>query len=317
MEMNDFENNDEQLAALLQLAGSRPSVPAGVAGRVRLAARDAWQQELRRGTRRCAAGWLGAVAAAVVLALLLLMQPRKAIPPAPRLIATVQLTGGATSAHMGSEVAVGSVVSTAPESFATLQWRDRGSLRIAADSRIRFIGDDSIQLDRGAVYFASASSGRPVLIRTKFGMVRDIGTAFEVRLQTAALRIRVREGSIELQRNGARERAGAGIELLAQHSGVTRSTISTTGTDWNWVLAAAPPITLDGNARGVLTAIAREKGLTLVFTDHTLADRVDRMSLHDRVPLTPDEALAAAAVAADLSYRISGSTLMIERRQRR
>ncbi|HEX7677414.1 MAG TPA: FecR family protein [Thermoanaerobaculia bacterium] len=306
---------------MLQRAGARPSVRPDVARRVRLTVHEVWHEEMRRRARLRATGWAAglaaAAAAAVLLAVFLFPQRRVSPPVAPRLIARVEASGGTTSVRTGDDVAAGSVVSTAPMSFATLQWHDHGSLRIAADSRIHFTSDDSLELERGAIYFASAPSGSPVAIRTRFGVVRDVGTAFEVRVEPAALRVRVREGTVELQQNGARERAEAGTELLAQQSGVTRAAIPTTGPDWNWVLAAAPPIILDGNARGVLMAIAREKGFTLVFSDRLLADRVGRTSLHDHVPLTPDEALAAATVAADLSYHVSGNTLLIERRQLR
>jgi ferric-dicitrate binding protein FerR (iron transport regulator) len=316
MEMNELRNDDEQLAALLRIAGPRPSLRPDLVRRVRVAAHDVWHEELRRRTRRRAITWASAVAAAVVVAILVLARRQAPVVP-PAIAANVQMTHGNTSIHAGQPVEVGAVISTAAESFATLQWSERGSLRIAAGSRLRFTGAGAIQLERGAIYFASAPHGRGVVIGTRLGTVRDAGTAFEVRVEGSALRIRVREGAVEWQRDRLRERAEAGVELLLQDGGVTRRAIPTRGADWNWVLAAAPPIVLDGNARGVLAAIAREQGLTLVFTDQLLADRVNRTSLHDHVPLTPDEALDAATVAADLSYRISGNTLIIERSRKR
>ena len=317
MDRSEFQNDDEQLATLLQLAGARPAVNPDIARRVRAAVHEVWEEETRRSARRRTAGWIAALAAAVLLAVVLIPHPPATMTAAARSIATVQLISGTTSVRVGSELAAGAVVSTSPTSFATLEWRNHGSLRIAADSRIRFVDADAIRLLRGALYFASAPGGKPVVVDTRLGAVRDVGTAFEVRVAPASLRVRVREGFVELQRGDARERAGAGVELLAQQGGVTRSAVSTSGADWNWVLAAAPPIVLDGNARAVLAAIAREKGLTLVFSDRGLAERVGHTSLHDHVPLTPDEALAAATVAADLDYRVSANTLMIERRQRR
>jgi len=317
MDIND-RYDDEQLAALLKVAGPRPAVDAEVVRRVRVVAHDAWHAELRQRARRRTIGWLSAAAAAVIIVILTIPRSQSPTPvPAVR-VATVERIEGRTSVRVGDAIKTGAVVSTAPESFATLQWGDRGSLRIAAGSRIRFDATDSIRLEHGAIYFASSTPGKPIRVQTRFGTVRDIGTAFEVRVDRKALQVRVREGLVELQHEHSIERAGAGFQLLLQEgSGVTRSAISTRGADWHWVLLAAPPIVLDGNAHGVLAAIAREEGLTLVFADQTIAARVNRTSLHDHVPLAPDEALDAATLAADLSYRINGSTLIIDGNRKR
>ncbi len=308
---SETKNEDQQIAALLQLAGRRSPIAPEIADRVRANVRDAWQEETQRRRRRRIATWSAAIAA--TLALLILSRPARVRPiPPPALVADVRLLRGGASVHAGQAIGVGSVVSTSAASLATLQWRGHGSLRVAPESRLRFIDPNAIQLERGAVYFASDFHA-PVTVRTKFGDVRDIGTQFEVRVDGTALRVRVREGMIALLTNGRVETAPAGIELTATGAAVKRAAIASNSPDWNWVIAAAPPVMLDGNARGVLVAIAREKGLTLIFADRALADRVDHTSLHDRVPLTPDEALDAATIAANLSYRVTGRTLMIDR----
>lgn len=317
MEIDDIRQEDEQLATLLRLAGPRPAVQPQISARVRDVVHGEWQETLRRRGRTRVLAWSGVAAAAAAVVLLTLLNRPAVVTAPPEQIASVQIVHGTTSVRAGDTVAVGSIVSTSSDSFVTLQLRNGGSLRVASDSRLRIGTGDSVRLEQGAIYFASTPLGSPIAIDTRFGTVRDVGTAFEVRVDAHALRVRVREGAIELQRNGGRERAGAGVELLAEPKKVARSPIATTGAEWGWVLAAAPPIVLDGNARGILTAIAREKGLTLMFADRRLADRVASISLHDHIPLTPDEALDAATVAADLSYRVDGNALIINRRQSR
>ena len=52
------------------------------------------------------------------------------------------------------------------------------------------------------------------VIRTPLGDIRDLGTAFEVRLRDETLRVRVREGRVDLR--GAV--AEAGTELIADRT---------------------------------------------------------------------------------------------------
>lgn len=309
-----MQPEDERIATLLRMAGPRPAVPADVMRRVRSAAHDAWSEEVHRSTWRRTTMWVAAAAAAAIAIGLQLQMPRVPAAVIARTVADVQLVRGGASVAEGREVASGSVISTAPVGVATLNWREHGSLRLAGGTLVRFDSPDAITLQRGAIYFSSMAGTKPIAVRTKFGIVRDIGTQFEARVDPASLRVRVREGRIDFNGNDAE----AGVELSAgQDGGVKRRSVPTTGADWNWVLDAAPPMRLDGNARVVLTAIAREKGLKLMFTDRALADAVARMSLHSRVPLAPDEALVAATTASNLAYRISGDTLTIERRRSR
>ena len=308
-----MQPEDERIAALLQMAGPRAAVPADVMRRVRLATHDAWSEEVHRSSRRRITMWVAVAAAAAIVIALQLPMGRIPAPATVRTVADVQLVRGAASIGAGRQVTKGSVISTAPDGIVTLNWREHGSLRLANDTMVRFDSVDAITLQRGSIYFSSVASAKPIAVRTKFGIVRDIGTQFEARLDPASVRVRVREGRIELNGNDAE----AGTELTAGQDGVKKRSVPTASAEWNWILAAAPPMTLEGHARDVLAAIAREKGLKLIFTDRALADSVSRMSLHSRVPLTPDEALVAATAASNLGYRVSGDTLTIERRRSR
>jgi ferric-dicitrate binding protein FerR (iron transport regulator) len=143
-------------------------------------------------------------------------------------------------------------------------------------------------------------------------VVRDIGTQFEVRLGEEAVRVRVREGRVDLRRQNEHYVADAGIELNARSSGeVTRVSIPRSGAEWDWVTRAAPPMTLEGNVQQILGQIAREKGLSLELVDPS----VRSMTVHGNVPLGPDEALDAAVAAAGLRYRVRDETLVIERKK--
>src|SRR5438128_2494155 len=141
---SETQNEDRQIAALLQLAGRRSPIAREIADRVRANVRDAWQEETQRRQRRRIATWSAVIAA--TLALLILSMPARVRPiPPPTLVADVCLLRGEASFHAGEAIGVGSIVSTSAASVATLQWRDHGSLRLAPESRLRFIAADAIR----------------------------------------------------------------------------------------------------------------------------------------------------------------------------
>ena len=314
--MHDEENNEAQIAALLRMAGRRPQVPADAAARVREAVHEEWLRTTRRRTRNRVLMAIAAAALIAVFGVLLTRRPHF-VPPtpnaAPQLVATAQVVSGSVVARdpdprvlgEASPIYMGASVETAAGSAAAFEWQGRASLRLAGGTLVHFHTPDVLTLERGAVYFSSTKPGRPIAIRTPRGDVRDIGTQFEVRVEGGDVRVRVREGKVEL----GREVAEAGIELNANANGITRRAIDTSGADWDWILAAAPPIALDGTLAEVLGRVAREKGLTLRFAD----ERLRTLTLHGNVPLTPDDALGDAVQAAGVRVKVRNGEMVVSR----
>jgi ferric-dicitrate binding protein FerR (iron transport regulator) len=148
------------------------------------------------------------------------------------------------------------------------------------------------------------------------GIVRDIGTQFEVRLAPDRMRVRVREGRVDLQHGGATHSAEAGMELDADaQGGVTPHSIARNGTEWDWVVRAAPPIHLDGRTLAeVVASVTRDEGVTPVWSDAASRNAAS-MRLHGDVPLTAVEALDTALVASGLTARTDGDRLIIKRKK--
>jgi len=308
--MDDTGNtnsSDDAIAALVRLAGRRPPVPEDAARRVREAVHDEWMQTIGRRRRTL---WMGsaAAAAAVVTIVMLRMMPATPQPqPVPRRIV---VAGGQTNravifANDAYEVANGST--------ASLAWGD-AILRLDSGTKIRIASPTELSLERGAVYVDSKHSG--VVIRTPIGSVRDIGTQFEVRLAADRMRVRVREGRVDLQHGGATHSATAGTELDADaQGGVTEHSIAKSGAEWDWVVRAAPPIHLDGRTLAeVVATVTRDEGVKAVWFD-AAARNAASMRLHGDVPLTPEEALDTALVASGLTARTDGDRLIITRRK--
>jgi len=299
-------NSDDAIAALVRLAGRRPPVPEDAARRVREAVHDEWIQTISRRRRTRWIGSAAAVAAAAVMIVILRITPSTPQPAPQRIVVAGGQTNGAVIyANDAYEVANGST--------ASLAWGN-AILRLDGGTRVRIASARELSLDRGAVYVDSKNAG--VLIRTPIGIVRDIGTQFEVRLAADRMRVRVREGRVDLQHGGATHSAAAGVELDADaRGGVTEHSIAKNGAEWDWVVRAAPSIHLDGRTLAeVVTLVTRDEGVKPVWSD-AAARNAASMRLHGDVPLTPEEALGTALVASGLTSRTDGDRLIIARKK--
>jgi ferric-dicitrate binding protein FerR (iron transport regulator) len=276
------DEDDDTVAKLVRMAGRRPQMDPERMARVREAVHDEWQRGVTR-KQRWRYGIAATIAAvAATVAGVLLLRPEVEVRPRITLVARALQTGS---------------------NFASHDWNG-AALRLDANTRVLLSGDVAT-LERGAIYYSSERGTRRIRIHTPLGDVRDVGTQFEVRLEPDTLRVRVREGVIELRGTTA----GAGTQLTATATTLTQQRIPIQGEDWSWVERAAPPIALEGQTLGsVIDRIAREKGLRVRW-DTTARDVV----LHGTMTLTIDEALDAATAAAGVSYRIAGDELVVTR----
>jgi len=193
-------------------------------------------------------------------------------------------------------------------------------LRLDASSTARVDSVTDVALERGAVYVDSA--GSPIRIHTPSGIVRDIGTRFEVRLAGAGIRIRVRDGEVRVtDTNGADARADAGRELFLKPDGsIDRRPISATGKQWAWAERAAPPFAVEGKTLGAfLDWVSREGAWDVTFADSRFAEAARATVLSGKPDLlkglTPAEALDVILPTCRLRHRIDigGHRVVIER----
>ncbi len=225
----------------------------------------------------------------------------------------------------GEPIYAGTVIDTdagADDGRAAIRLAGGQSLRLDAGSRVRFASRSDLDLERGAVYVDSAG-GAGVEIRTTLGVVRDVGTQFEVRLHGdaatgAALRVRVREGSVLYQRGGDSHHALAGEELQARGDGtVTRGQVPIFGEHWQWVLDAAPAPEIAGRPLAeFLDWVSREGGWQIRFADAETARIAAGTRLHgDLRGLTLTEASSMVLHGSGLDYRLEGGAFVVEPRR--
>jgi hypothetical protein len=331
---------EEAVRVLLQDAGPRPALPEDDLTSIREAARGQWRRQY--GGRAAAARparFRMVLAAAAVLAVVGLVwwgRQRDSAPSAAPSVASIErltgvarweaagespvqllpdATGRALPAGSGLETGAGSEGS----GRLALRMIGRASVRLDAGTRVRLASASVVELERGTVYVdtgAEPDRGAEVAVRTPAGLFQGIGTQFEVRAEPegAVTRLRVREGSVRLERGDGSVLTGSGQELVVRGDGsLDHGRTAPYGPEWAWVLKTAPMPDIEGvKVRVFLDWIARETGRQIELSDEETASLCDSVVLHGSIAhLTPAEAPGVVLSSAGLGHSLSNGTLVV------
>ncbi len=340
--------HDAWIERLIRIAGERPASPPERAARVKAAAHAEWvaatTAHTRRQRRNASAGLIAMAAAAAFV--MLVVRPgsqRDGAPPPTAVAATVvalrgsvatssEATPGSATLRPGSQVREGDWIRTAPRAAVALELGTGASLRVAEDTVVQLKSASLVQLERGLLYFDSGTSratGAPgesldssgtraswITIRTPLGALQDAGTQFEALFAPNELRVRVREGLVQIQSDASTRLVARGNELVKRQDGsVTTRGIATYGPEWAWAGAAGPPYVLSGRTLGeFLVWLERETGYEVVFTDAALADAARSITLQGSLEgVAAGDAPAIVFPAAGVNYEIVDGTLRLRR----
>ncbi len=337
----------DDAAAIELLRGSDPRqpVPPEVLERSWDVAHRAWRQNVGRRRRR-RASWVALGAAAAVA----LVAGTGFLPsPAKRLVgvlffgssdpvAVLEAVAGSATAigadgesglDLGDRLAAGAVVTTGVDARAAFRLAGGQSLRVGAGSRLRWLSDGVVFLERGALYFDSgphldsrpaAGDGpmpdpEPIEVRTEYGSATDVGTQFEIRVGGGALRVRVREGRVRIDQGSRSVEAGAGSEWTLHGGGrVSRQSVPAHGAPWRSYLEVAPSFELEGSSLDAfLRWVARETGWRLVFADPAIELSAPGITLHGSLAGVPaDRAHDMVLETCGLNARLEDGILFID-----
>jgi ferric-dicitrate binding protein FerR (iron transport regulator) len=321
-------DDTEVIARLLRLAGPRPAVPADRQERLRTEVRNHWISSVKRSQRLRWAVWTSAsVAAASLLMVIAVWRGWRVLdflPLSGTTVATVLQVEGFQGIPASGVPAAGAdlksraVLTTGGGDRMALRMRGGAVVRLDHSTHLRLVSPSTIDLESGAVYVDSDPGGgtSPLEIRTRMGIVRDVGTQFQVRVDQGGIQVSVREGVARLERDGASHDATAGIQLsLGNDGAVTSRTIPSTGTTWDWILGLAPPFRLEGQPLGdYLAWVGRETGLRIEYQDAALEAEARPVILHGSIDgLRPEESLAAVLPTCGMAHAIEGGSLIIQR----
>ena len=325
---------DGRTGKLVRLAGPRPSVSPERAARVKAAVRSSWEREVARGRRGRV--WIAAALATatmVVLAVGVAMWRRANPLPMPPATARVETVAGSVwvrpiSAHSteppvlvrpGDVLTVGSELATEGNDRVAIRIASGHSIRLDADSRLRILSERTLALDRGAVYVDSGSrdgrSAGSVRVHTSRGVVRDIGTQFEVRLGDTSLLVRVREGLVSIDGDRRGHEVSAGFEVEVDDEGrIRRRALRSFDAEWAWIGEITPMMEVEGRSlREFLDWVVRERGLRLRFARPGLSDSASRITLNGSIEgMSLDQALEAVLPTCRMVHRLERDVLLVE-----
>jgi ferric-dicitrate binding protein FerR (iron transport regulator) len=313
---------NDPIARVLKFAGSRPQPDPERKADFSRALRAEWRRVTEPRPLRRTFGWVAGVAAGIAAALVLAwLQPWRMTPqPGARQIVgrvvrsegivrrlpATAMSSRSQNVSVGDELRVDTVIETAETGRMALALDGGISLRIDGGSQMALVGDRVVRVERGAVYIdSSAEKSGLVLIQTRNGDVRDIGTQFEVRTERSSLRVRVREGEVLVKRNDSEMTARAGEALdIDQQGRYVRSTVTVFGPEWAWTSTIAPQFQLEGSTvQQFLAWVAREQGWRWRFVDTDTARRAAGIVTHGSLEgYTPEEALAIVLPTCGLSF---------------
>jgi ferric-dicitrate binding protein FerR (iron transport regulator) len=329
------DRDDEMRTLLRQMPPERHIDPARAA-RVRRAAHEAWVETHARRPVRWP-WWLGAgLAAAAGLAGVSVLLDRSPLQPgdpgavpARVSVATIHFTTGAVwtrrpgsdgeqALRAGDALTTGGSIVTGPDGRGTVALRDGVQLRLDRETQLGLESEHRVRLGRGAIYVDTTSrQGVPVPleIAASGAVARDIGTRFEVRLLDRRVRIRVRDGVVEVTRGSDSARAGTGGQLLVSPATMLATTVPIYGPDWTWIVAAAAPRPVDGRSlTEFLSWVEREDGRTIRIDDAQVARDATRTTVYGSIDgLTVEEALEVVLPTCGLAYRLDGDTIRVFR----
>ncbi len=341
MSKSDLDPGQERLISqLIQTSGRGPSASPDARARIYKAVHAEWQRnvdrqavESRRSLRFI--DWLrpltkpglvvaGVAAAAVVVSTFLFAPVEDqavevaAIERAVGNVSIVTEDGERLAVGEGADRSVeqGDTLVVAPNAAAAIVLPGGGSLRLDANSALKFVAADRVELEQGRVYFDSGKTSfddSTFAIATRYGDVRHVGTQYEARLDRFDLRVRVREGSVAI-RGGSEELIGrAGEEIVLPETGQpVRSEISPFDPEWQWAenLAGVPEAS-EYDLAELLSWIARQTGRQLRYETQAVEDEAAGLVLHSVGGLTPLETFDVIANTTALDYRMTADSLVV------
>ena len=322
-----MENEKDIVESLLRAAGRRAEPPQEVHRQVFAAASAAFRE---KSARRRQGRWVAFAAAAAVLMLAVAAVLQWTTPADDRgVLARVERSVGGVEQATGDEWQAidGSRASLGPGARLRKLAHGRAALTLAGGESLRLAGDTEVMLDapgriyvqRGTVYVdsgARAAAARLEIV-TPAGTARDLGTQFELQVDGAALRLRVREGIVAIDHGGQSHTGSAGEQIaIGPLGGVSRERIAPDSPAWEWAESIAPAPDMDGKPANLLIAwVARETGRRLRYESPFIEQRAATVILHGNIRnLAPLAALEAMLATTDLECVLQGDTMEIRTR---
>ena len=296
--------------------------------------------------------WIGAAAAAAALIVIAVLVRRPGDQGAQPVMSTTEPAGsvifvtgavtvrpagaaGERSLRAGDSIGAGSTVVTGVGGLGAVVLPDGVEVRFDRQTSATVETGRRLALARGALYidtsptpdsrlpapdspFPAPGSRLPsrspaVDIVALGAMVRDLGTRYEVRVTGDELRVRVRDGRVNVRRGGEMRQAAPGAQLTLTAAGMLLSPADGFGPDWDWIVRAVRTPPIQGRSLAEFLAwVEREGGRRIRFGDQAIERAAATTIVYGVIEgLSVEEALAAVLPTCGLAHRTDGGTITI------
>ena len=309
---------DDTVEKLMNLAGPRAGIPTDLEQRVHENVRYAWRNST---SKKSSMRWIvpAAMAATVLLVVAFNFRTPEVILQPLGQIAYVASGNNATIAKysVGDSLYAGDSMETGADYGLSVSLAGDISLRIAANTSVRFDQADEFTLIHGQMY---ADSGeriyreRQITIHTAAGSATDIGTQFAVAYDNQQFSVAVREGRVDVSGDRPSVTAMAGDRLLIQPGNdVVVDQVNPYDASWDWATSLAPGFDIeDRSLLDFLKWASRETGKELVFSSDDVRMAAMRTELFGSVAnFTPTEAIEAVLITTQFNYRVDDKSITI------
>jgi len=336
----DFDRDDEAMARLLRMAGTRSPIPDDVEARVYARVQSEWRASSeqpesarvyakvhRQWKKEKPRSWPRRLAMPVALAATMLIAITVVLQPSPPVSADIHVgtvarvigdSGGDVLPAVGDTVNAGERLSTGPGQRMSLVLDNAASLRIDEQTVLLVEAKDEFRLVQGRVYADTGDfmyRDHHLIINTSMGTVTDVGTQFAVALADDLIDVAVREGRVDVNRNTEQFVAVAGERLqVHRDDGATVDLLPAHDASWSWATSVAPGFDIENKSLlDFLRWAARETGRELVFDSNELRMSAMRTDLHGSVyDFDPLEAVESVLLTTNFKYRIEVDKIVIE-----
>jgi hypothetical protein len=331
-----MSDNEQSLEQLLREASPRPVPGAADTDAVRDAVRLEWQAVSGKHQSRRRLLHM-AMAATLLLGVFSILNTLRVADVDVVSVASIEKRFGAIYV-LGEEsqmtrvddlqnIQSGQTIITGDDAGVALAWGRGGSVRLDKNSRVEFRDGDTVYLQEGQLYFdstpsvlaADASAGEVASfkVETDYGLVSHVGTQFITAVDAGALKVTVREGTVEVagQYHDYRAMQGEQVSFVGSQQPVVTN-FPEYGAAWEWVGATSPSISVDGrSAHEFLLWASRELGREIVYGDAAVEEELRSAILRGDINTAPADALAMRMATAGIAWRVEEGTIYVGERE--
>jgi ferric-dicitrate binding protein FerR (iron transport regulator) len=288
---------------------------------------DVWSEEVSR--RRSVSRRLAIVAGLAVIAVSAAVWAWRTelasgdVARVTRLTAQVLLTRGDVTRPIASklELQKGDRLDLPAGSALAARRADGLSVRVAGPAYLVWDSAERVRLESGRVYVDAGpepdGTRDTFEVRTPLARIEHIGTRFVADSNPSRVRVAVRDGHVRMtSANGDALGIDGGQAAEAAVNGQISWVTPPARSEWEWVDALAPACGIDGRSLfDVLTDLAREADLQLVFSTPEIERRARDLTLHGpALELPPRTAIDAVLATTDLDADLAGARVVLRDR---